>query len=136
MKIKSLILCAVVAMIALLLPGCKGSTPGSAYKSYAEQLQSKNYEGYVEGYDFSSMAGDTAKVNSTKQALIGLLKMSEAEMEKKGGIKSIEIIEETIQPGDSTAIVKARITYGDGSNNEGQTEMVRRDGEWKMMLNK
>ena len=119
MKIKSFILCATIAMMVLFMSGCKKTTPGEAFKSYAEQLQAKNYEGYVDGYDFSAMAGDTAKVKSTKEMLIGMMKLTESEMEKKEGIKSIEILEETIQPGDSTAVVKARFTYGDGSTNEG-----------------
>ena len=135
MKMKYLISSVVVVLAALFFSSCGKSTPGEAYKAYTEQLKAKNYEGFVDGYDFSGIA-DTAKVKSTQQALVGVLRLSESEVDKKGGIKSVEIIEETVNPGDTTAMVKARLTYGDGSTNDGNTEMVLRDGQWKMKLNK
>ena len=58
------------------------------------------------------------------------------EYEKKGGIKDIEILSETISEDGNTAVVKTKTTFGNGETEEGDQKMVKKDGKWLMSLGK
>ncbi|MBR1804019.1 MAG: DUF4878 domain-containing protein [Muribaculaceae bacterium] len=133
MKIKVIVASVVLAVMAVLFTACvKEKSPGEAYKSYATCLAEKNFEGYVDGVDLKTEGQSKEKIQEARSTLIGLLKLSSAELDKKGGVKSVEVLEETINEGDTTAVVKAQFTYGDGSTKEETVEMVKRGTEWKM----
>lgn len=72
------------------------------------------------------------KIQEARSTLIGLLQLSSGELDKKGGIKTIDVLEENINEGDTTATVKAKFTYGDGTTKEETVEMVKRGADWKM----
>lgn len=63
----------------------------------------------------------------------GIKKESES-IEKKGGIKSIEVEEETIE--EKTAVLKLKITYGDGSSKKDNVNLLLEDGKWKIGMTK
>jgi len=133
MKTKIFIASVVVVFMAMVLTSCAGSaSPGETFKKHAMCLVDKNYEGYVDGVDIKTEGMSEEKIKEARSTLIGLLSLSSGEMDKKGGLKNVEVLEETINPGDTTAVVKAKYTYGDGSTKEEQVEMVKRGNEWKM----
>ena len=58
------------------------------------------------------------------------------EIESKGGIKSYEVIEETIAEDGKTAVVKMKIIYGDDSTKDSKYDLVLVDGAWKPIVKK
>ena len=58
------------------------------------------------------------------------------EYEKKGGIKDIEILSEQVAEDGNTAMVKTKYTYGNGETEEGEQQMVKKDGKWLMSIGK
>ena len=63
----------------------------------------------------------------------GIEKESES-IKKKGGIKSIEVEEETIE--EKTARLKLKITYVDGSSKNDNVNLLLEDGKWKIGMSK
>lgn len=63
----------------------------------------------------------------------GIEKESES-IKKKGGIKSIEVEEETVE--EKTARLKLKITYGDGSSKNDNVNLLLEDGKWKIGMSK
>ncbi|MBO4871524.1 MAG: DUF4878 domain-containing protein [Muribaculaceae bacterium] len=134
MKTRLFIASIVLAVMAVIVSSCdkKPATPGEAFKQYATCLADKDYEGYVDGCDLKTAGQSEEKIKEARTTLIGLLQLSAGETDKKGGIKNVEILEETINEGDTTAVVKAKFTYGDGSTKDNDVEMVKRGDVWKM----
>lgn len=134
MKTKILIVSVLMTMLAMIAGGCSGkkSSPGETFKGYAMCLAEKNYEGYVDGVDIKTEGVSEEKVKEARNTLIGLLSLSAGEIDKKGGLKNVEVLEETIHEGDTTATVKVKYVYGDASTKEEKVEMVKRGSDWKM----
>ncbi|MHC1738657.1 MAG: DUF4878 domain-containing protein [Ignavibacteriaceae bacterium] len=63
----------------------------------------------------------------------GIEKESE-NIRKLGGIKSIEIEEETVK--EKTARLKLKISYGDGSSKNDNVNLLLEDGKWKIGMSK
>ena len=57
-------------------------------------------------------------------------------IEKKEGITSYEVVEETIAEDGQTAKVKIKINYGNGSDEIDKYDLQLVDGEWKPVLKK
>ena len=95
-----------------------------------------DYENFVEGLAFDD-SQDAAKVKEQKEALVSMLKEKVSkEYEKKGGIKDIEILSEQVAEDGNTAVVKTKYTYGNGETEEGEQQMVKKDGKWLMSIGK
>lgn len=60
--------------------------------------------------------------------------MGASEIEKKGGVKTIEIVEEKISDDGTTATVKWKITYGNGETDDSDAELIKINGNWKMKI--
>ena len=58
------------------------------------------------------------------------------QFEKKGGIKNVEALSETIAGDGQSAVVELKITYGDGSEETEKAEMKLDGGEWKPAVDK
>lgn len=133
MKTRILIAAIVTVVMSLCIASCtKAKSPGESFKTYATCLAEKNYEGYVDGVDIKTEGQTKEKIQEARNTLIGLLQLSAGEVDKKGGLKQIDVLEETINEGDTTATVKAKYTYGDGSTKDETVEMVKRGDVWKM----
>ena len=76
-----------------------------------------------------------ALVSDQGQAIVtAFFPMMTAEIKKKGGIKSIDIIKEEIS-GDTAAVTHV-VKYGDGSTDEDSSKLIKQDGKWKMHVSK
>ena len=106
-------------------------------KKYSGYLQSGDYENFVEGLAFDG-SQDAAKVKEQKEALVSMLKekVIEGVREEKAGIKDIEILSEQVAEDGNTAVVKTKYTYGNGETEEGEQQMVKKDGKWLMSIGK
>ena len=70
--------------------------------------------------------------------IVSLLSEKAAPMlEKKGGLKSIKAISETISEDGKSAKVEVNITYGNGTEEKQAGDLILDEsGYWKLKLNK
>ena len=108
----------MMVMAVFVMAACSSSpsTPGDALKKYSGYLQSGDYENFVEGLAFDD-SQDAAKVKEQKEALVSMLK-------------------EKVAEDGNTAVVKTKYTYGNGETEEGEQQMVKKDGKWLMSIGK
>lgn len=137
MKKLAITVCALA--MALMMTSCGGNTPQKAAEKAVECIQDENYEGYV---DMIYMKPDDTKnaedVKTSKQTLTALLKdKASKQKEKNGGIEKYETISEELSEDGNTAVVKMKLTYGDGSEKEEDLKMRKDEkGNWKVDLGK
>lgn len=137
MKKLAITVCAFA--LALVMTSCGGNTPQKAAEKAVECIQDENYEGYV---DMVYMKPDETKnaedVKNSKQMLTALLKdKASKQKEKNGGIEKYETLSEEMAEDGNTAVVKMKITYGDGSEKEEDVKMRKdENGDWKVDMGK
>ena len=131
---KTILFVAVMCLFAVMFSGCGGAkTPKDVAEKSIKCLKNKDYKGYVELVslkDEAKMSSEELKKSREQMAVLLESKIS-SEVDKKGGIDSYEIGEETID--DDEAKVKATIKYGDGSEKESTIKLKKNeDGDWKI----
>lgn len=127
----------LMALVAVLFVSCGSSSSPSkvAVKIYKEMAAGK-YESIPENYYFAS---DNEEDRQDKeQFLISLCKEKIApQIERQGGIKNIEVLDETISEDGDMAWVKLLITYGNGETEDDSIRLVLDDnGDWKAVMDK
>ena len=123
-----------MCLFAVMFSGCGGAkTPKDVAEKSIKCLKNKDYKGYVELVslkDEAKMSSEELKKSREQMAVLLESKIS-SEVDKKGGIDSYEIGEETID--EDEAKVKATIKYGDGSEKESTIKLKKNeDGDWKI----
>jgi hypothetical protein len=135
MKTTKLILGVLILGALVLLNSCgsgSSSSPAATVKEFSNKVEKGDFEGAI-----NCIATDGKAVDKeAKGKLTLLLGMAKGEVDKKKGIKDMEVISETIDPDGKTATVKMKFTYGDGSVNEERNSLVKEDGKWKLSLQK
>lgn len=131
---KKILFVAVMCLFAVMFSGCGGAkTPKDVAEKSIKCLKNKDYKGYVELVslkDEAKMSSEELKKSREQMAVLLESKIS-SEVNKKGGIDSYEIGEETID--EDEAKVKATIKYGDGSEKESTIKLKKNeDGDWKI----
>lgn len=111
--------------------GAGGNTPGATVKKSLQLLSEKKLDKVMELY---AKKDGTALTKEENGKMAGLMSLASAELDKKQGIKSIDIIEEKIAEDGKTANVKWKITYGNGESDEDDGELVNVNGDWKMII--
>ena len=120
-----------LCLAAIALSGCsqdKTSESKKVAETAIKALMKGDIKAYVDTYDLSDE--DKAQLTSL---LEGKLK---PEIEKNGGIKSYEFVEEDINDEANTASYTVKLTYGDGTEKEETINLVKTDNGWKQKLNK
>ena len=131
---KKILFVAVMCLFAVMFSCCGGAkTPKDVAEKSIKCLKNKDYKGYVELVslkDEAKMSSEELKKSREQMAVLLESKIS-SEVDKKGGIDSYEIGEETID--EDEAKVKATIKYGDGSEKESTIKLKKNeDGDWKI----
>ena len=123
---KKILFVAVMCLFAVMFSGCGGAkTPKDVAEKSIKCLKNKDYKGYVELVslkDEAKMSSEELKKSREQMAVLLESKIS-SEVDKKGGIDSYEIGEETID--EDEAKVKATIKYGDGSEKESTIKLKK-----------
>lgn len=119
-----------------VVAACSSNSPGAAAKKYAEYMKDGKYEQFIAG--IAQDESVTAEQRQQqKDMLVAMLKeKGEKTINQRGGIKNIEVVSEEISEDGNTATVVLKQTYGDGETDDSTFEMVKLDGEWKMMIKK
>lgn len=131
---KALSILALVA--AVFLVSCGGNpTPSEAAVKVYQMVKDGNYEGVAENIFYDS---DNAQdIEEAKAMITSLLKEKAGPMiESKGGVKDVEVVNETVAEDGQSATVELKITYGDGSEETEKANMKLDDGQWKLAMNK
>lgn len=137
MKKASTILC--VLILALATISCSSNTPTGVAEKAMKCIQNKNWEGYVDLIHLSD-EGKASEESLKNEKMILTALTSETiskDLEKKGGIKSFETIEEEISEDGNKAKVTIEVNYGNGSSKKDTTKLCKdKDGNWKLDLGK
>ncbi len=127
----------VMMAVALFFTACGGEkTPSDVAEEAAQCMINKDYKGYV---DMLAVDAEEGKdVEKEKEALVQLIEEKAGKsIEEKGGIKSYEILSETIAEDGQTANVELKFVYGDGSEENSDVKLKKNaDGEWVLTLGK
>lgn len=133
LKTYHLALIAVLCLLAscdLLLPK---ATPKTVAQDAMKCLVDKDYDAYAEYVDIKTDSLDSSKIKQKRTEAANAVRSFVApEYDKKGGLKKVDILNEKILPGDTTAKVKMKLTFGDGSTSENTKELVKRGDTWKL----
>lgn len=123
MKKLALVFSAIILM-GMTLVSCSKPTPSSITADCIEYLKQGDYAAYVNTFDAT---------NEEKAELLELFEeKGKAIVEKQKGIASYEIVEEKISEDGLTAVVIARITYGNGDTDDNNKfNFVKVNDEWK-----
>lgn len=118
---------ATVVLMGMSFTSCsKPVTPASLTADCIEYIQDGDYAAYVNTFD----ATDEEKAELQEM----FEQKGKALIEKKQGIASYEIIEEKISEDGMSAVVKAKITYGNGEvDDSNKFNFVKVNDEWKQV---
>ena len=135
---KKILYLSLMAIVSLLIASCSNNSPGSALKHYMDAMNDKNFEEVVDGIAFKEgLTPEQQQQVRERWRWITLLQdKAEKSAEQQGAIKSFEIISEEISEDGTTAEVKYKQVFEDGTEKEGTQAMVKRDGKWLMDVGK
>lgn len=137
MKPTKLLFNALILIALMGLMSCGGgsgsSSPGDVTKTAIENLANENYDDVIKVY-VTKKGEDLSDEEQTK--IMAFMPTAKAEIDKNGGLKEVQIIEETIAEDGNTASVKSKMIYGNGK--EGKTDttkLIKVNGSWRIRIN-
>ncbi len=115
---------------------CGGAdTPTAVAEKSIQCLQDGDYEGYVDLLQLEVDEGED--LNQKKESAVVLIREKAKEfIEKQEGIKSYEVLSETIAEDGNSAKVEMNVVYGNGKEDKQTVKLVKVDDEWKVDFNK
>lgn len=123
-------------MLCVLFASCSSKTPGAVAKKYMEYVKDGDYDKFADGIMYNETA-TKEDIEQSKTMIVALLKeKASKEIDKKGGIKEIEVVSEKVSEDGNSADVVLKTIYGNGSSEESDCKMVLKDGVWKMDIKK
>lgn len=123
--------------VAMFMVSCSSApaTPSDAAVEYYQCVANGDYEAFANAIHYDTT--DPEEIAEGKAMIISLYKEKAApEIEKKGGVKSVEATGETISEDGNTANVDLKIVYGDGSEKTEDVKMVKVDDKWLLAFDK
>ena len=133
---KKLITLSFLVVAVLSFISCSPSSPGKALKSYLTDLKNENYESFIKGVYFPEDMDEQRKKKDEAQLLAIIKEKGAKEYEKKGGVKSIEILSETISEDGKSAVVEYKQTFGNGEEEKQSQKMIKKDDKWFIDMRK
>ena len=118
--------------VVLVMSSCSGSdnSPEGIVNTALTKLQEKDYAGYVDLIKLSET--DAEKREQQKAAILDLVqKKFSKSMEQKQGLQSWEILSTETDESGNAAVVKVKLKYGDGSEDNQDIKAIKtEDGKW------
>ncbi len=136
MKEKNTIFSFVIAGLFLFTISCDGPSPSSSItpaevnQEILEETDKGNFDVVMDLFS----TGGKGFTNEEKEQLIEVLQLAQEEVQKKGGYKSFEILEEGISPSGDEATVKLKVIHGNGKEEFTTNKFVLEDGRWKLKM--
>ncbi|MEG1617333.1 MAG: DUF4878 domain-containing protein [Bacteroidales bacterium] len=130
---KKIIFLVLAAFSILLYTGCSGTPePGKAAMKYMTYLQKGEYRKFAENVAVNPK-NTAAQQEENIQLSEALLKEKVGEtFAKKGGIKKLKLISESVAEDGQSAKVVINVTYGNGDVDDETVDLVLQDKKWKM----
>ena len=124
----------VLIAVVCVMNSCSGgdnSPEGIASKALTK-LQEKDYVGYIDLIKFSET--DAEKLQNQKAALLELAQRKfDKSLEKKQGLESWEVLSTDMDATGDVAVVKVKLKYGDGSEEEQDIKVAQNEeGDWML----
>ena len=123
---------AIFALISCGEGGLGSNSPGDVVKTAMWNMADENYDAAVAVY-VNKNGEELSKEEQEK--IKALLPQVKEEIDKKGGLKEVVILEETISEDGTTATVKGQTIYGNGEKEEGSdSKLINVNGEWRIII--
>lgn len=124
----------LAAAMMVILSACSGgSTPSDVAEKYGDYLMSGKYEKIADMVDTEEMMSSKEEIEEGKKQLTALMQMVGEQVNTKyGGFKKFEVISETIDGEKANVVTK--ITYGNGTEEESDLDLILKDGKWLLEL--
>ena len=125
----------IVAMFAVSCSQAP-ATPGDAVVEIYQMIIDGQYEAAAARFYVDKE--DPADVEEFRSFLTSLFTEKLApKLQEKGGISNVEILSETLSEDGKTAKVSVKLTYGNGTEETEDVDMVYTEaGEWMAAINK
>lgn len=121
-----------LAIIVLALAGCSKNTPTAVAEKSMQCIIDKDFEGYTSMIYLEPKEGEDME-NNRRMIASMLQSKYESTVKKKGALKSFEAIGEEISEDGNNAIVKMKIVYDNGKEDEDNIKLIKDEkGEWKI----
>ncbi len=122
----------VIAAVMAFTTACETTdSPGETTKEFMEEYAEGNIDSALEmlkGYDDAT--------EEEKEKVKTYMSEGQKELEEKGGVESIEILNEDINEEGNMADVNLKTTYGNGETEEYSQKAEKVDGEWMVVIEK
>ena len=134
MKMIQKLLGTVLLLAAMFVVcSCTDNSPKGVATKSVKCLQNKDFKGYADLVYLKAKEGED--VNKQKEMVAGLLEGKyDKKIGKKDGIKSFEVLSEEVAEDGKTAVVKMKVVYGNGEeDNDEAVKLIKDDkGDWKL----
>lgn len=124
----------VLIAVVCVMNSCSGgdNSPEGIVSKALTKLQEKDYVGYIDLIKFSET--DAEKLQKQKAALLELAQRKfDKSMEKKQGLESWEVLSTDMDASGDVAVVKVKLKYGDGSEEEQDIKVAQNEeGDWML----
>lgn len=126
----------ITATFALVSCGDGGpggsSSPGDVIKTYIESIANEDYDTII-ALCVNKKGEELTKEEQDK--LKAFFPKIKEEIDKKGGLKEVIILKETISVDGATATVKGKVVMGNGDiGDESDSKLINVNGEWKVIF--
>ncbi|WP_251977442.1 DUF4878 domain-containing protein [Salinicola avicenniae] len=117
-------------MTAMTLVACSGGDPESTASAFYEAAAEGDVDGAVELISFAGVgANEMVQAKGKVQMIVGNL---ESRVAANDGLDTVETLETQVSEDGQTAVVRSRITFGNGKSTSENTRLVKEDGDWKV----
>lgn len=124
----------VLVAVVCVMNSCSGgdNSPEGIVSKALTKLQEKDYVGYIDLIKFSET--DAEKLQKQKAALLELAQRKfDKSLEKKQGLESWEVLSTDMDATGDVAVVKVKLKYGDGSEEEEDIKVAQNEeGDWML----
>jgi hypothetical protein len=111
--------------------GSSGSSPSDAVETLFKNIKAKDYDKAMSMFSFEE--GEELS-EADMQKIKALLMAESEEYEKKGGLKDIEIVNETVDSDGTSGEVDFKIIYGNGDEDKRNYDTKKVNGKWKLEM--
>ena len=113
---------------ALMIVGCSvGRNPRSAAKHFYSSIAECRYD--------QALEATTLSQDIDPEIYYAIMEKVSHSIAERGGIESIEVVNETITEDGLSAVVETLITYADGSEHREECNVIRTDKGWRVDAN-
>lgn len=127
--LKTVLLISVIFAFACKGGIGSGKGPGDVYKDAMNKIADGEYEAVME---MMAIEEGTEATAEELEKTMGILGMVNAMIQAKGGLKSIDIINEEISEDGNSAKIEYKLNFGNGETSEEDSNLVKIDGQWKL----